>query len=308
MYLSNSHYMIYALVLGLCIFFSGGTQRVYADQRHDQDTLTIALTAAFVSEEGIDVYEDIAHYIEGKTGHHVEFISGLSYSVINSMIESGAVQIGFVCGYPYILSHDGQENPPTKLLVAPVHAAPHYKNEPKYYSYIIVHKDSPINTFDDLKGKRWVYNDEISNSGYNMPRAKMVSIGATDGFFSNVVKSGSHEQSIRMVGERKTDASAVDSLVLDYALSQEEPYASQVKIIETLGPAGVPPVVYSTHLSEDKMQDIKEVLLNMNHDPQGRVILAKANLSAFVDVDEENYDDIRAMEEMAKKAGFMEIR
>jgi phosphonate transport system substrate-binding protein len=274
----------------------------------EEETINIAMTAAFVSEKGIGVYQEIADYIDKKSGLHVEFVSGLSYATVNSMIESGAAQIAFVCGYPYVLSHDGKENPPIKLLAAPVSAAAHYKGEPKYYSYVIVRRDSPITKFEELKNKTWVYNDEISNSGYNMPRAKLVSIGQTEGFFGKVLKSGSHEESIRMVGAGQADASAVDSLVLDYALAEKEPYASEVKIIETLGPAGVPPVVYSSKLPEEKVQKIKKAFLEMKDDPEGKIILEKAHLLQFMDVTEENYNDIRDMAGQAQKANFMEIK
>lgn len=295
------HVLLFLFTFLLCFAHAG-------QGKADDDTINIAMTAAFVSEKGIGVYEEIGDYIEKKTGLKVEFVSGLSYATINAMIESGAAQMAFVCGYPYILSHDGKENPPTKLLAAPVNAMPQYKGEPKYYSYIIVRKDSPITKFEDLKGKTWVYNDDISNSGYNMPRAKLVSMGETEGFFGKIVKSGAHEESIRMVSAGEADASAVDSLVLDYALAEKEPYASEVKIIETLGPAGVPPVVYSSKLDEKKAQKIKQALLGMKGDTEGKAILDKAHLLEFVHVEENNYDDIRAMANSAKEAGFMEIK
>lgn len=276
--------------------------------KNADQTVYVGMTAAFVSEEGVKVYEDIVRYLGKKTGINAELVNGLSYSTINTMIEQGAVQIAFVCGYPYILSHDGKENPPTRLLAAPVNDAPLYKGEPKYYSYVIVHKDSPVSRFEELKGKTYVYNDRISNSGYNMPRAKMLAMGATDGFFEKVLHSGSHEASIRMVAEKKADASSVDSLVLDYALAEGEPYAKEVKIIETLGPAGVPPVVYSPTLPEETAQKIRQALIGMKDDPEGRAILAKAHLSEFVAVNDNNYDDIRKMYKDAQKADFMEIR
>jgi phosphonate transport system substrate-binding protein len=297
---SMAHFLAWVIFCGLA--FSGPVQA------QDNKPITIALTAAFVSEKGVGVYEEIANFLEKKTGLQVEFVSGLSYSTINALIESGAAQIAFVCGYPYVLAHDGKENPAVGLLAAPVNVGALYKGQPKYYSYVIVKKDSPVTTFEELKGKTWAYNDEISNSGYNMPRAKMVSIGETDGFFGKVLKSGSHEESIRMVGAGEADASAVDSLVLDYALAENESYASQVKIIETLGPSGAPPIIYSTSLSEEKTQKIRQALLNMHDDPEGRAILEKAHLSGFVGVTDKDYDDIRTMADIAQQAGFMEIK
>lgn len=279
-----------------------------AEETAKPETVNIAMTAAFVSEQGIGVYDDITKYIAKKTGLDTNFVTGLSYSTVNTMIEQGAAPVAFVCGYPYVLSHDDKASPPTKLLAAPVPIGALYKGQPKYYSYTIVGKDSPLKSWEDLKGKTYVYNDSISNSGYNMPRAKLVSMGATKGFFGKVLHSGSHEESIRMVADGKADASSVDSLVLDYALAQNEPYAQKVKIIDTLGPAGVPPVVYSPKLSADTAAKIKKALLDMDKDPEGQAILKKANLLKFVEVDDSNYDDIRAMDAAAKKAGFMEIK
>jgi phosphonate transport system substrate-binding protein len=292
------------LVLAVCLFFP--VTGVAGEK--EPEVINVAMTAAFVSEKGVGVYEDISKYLEKKTGMKTRFITGLSYSAVNAMIEKGAAHLAFVCGYPYILSHDGKNAPPTKLLAAPVNELPLYKDQPKYYSYVIVHKDSPIAKFEDLKGKAYVYNDSISNSGYNMPRAKMVALGATQGFFGKILHSGSHEQSIRMIAEKQADASSVDSLVLDYALNHDEPYAKDVKIIETLGPAGVPPVVYSTSLPKATVDKLRAALLDMKNDPEGQAILKKANLSKFVTVDDSNYDDVRKMAKDAEAAGFMEIK
>ncbi len=280
----------------------------FADKDGSEDAISIAMTAAFVSEEGLDVYAEIAKYLEKKVGQDVNFLSGLSYSVVNEMTEAGEVSIAFVCGYPYVLSHDGKENPPVNLIAAPVMQSPLYEDKPVYYSYVIVKADSPLQSFKELKGKRWVYNDKISNSGYNMPRAKLIEIGETNGFFSKVLQSGSHEQSIRWVADGTADASAVDSLVLDYALATGEDYAKGVKIIEKLGPAGIPPIVRSVHLSDEEAQKIKDILLHMHEDPEGKAILDRAYVKQFVAVDDSLFDGVRKMHQMAVDANFMEIR
>lgn len=298
--------ILQAIILPLCLLFARSS--LAAEKINEPETVNIAMTAAFVSESGIGVYEEITKYLAKKTALNTEFVTGLSYSTVNTLIEKGAASVAFVCGYPYTLSHDGKSNPPSRLLAAPVSNGALYKGQPKYYSYVIVPKDSSFARFQDLKGKTYVYNDKISNSGYNMPRAKMISIGATKGFFGKVLHSGSHEESIRMVAEGKADASAVDSLVLDYALLKNEPFAKEVKIIETLGPAGAPPIVYSSILPDETAKKIKHALITMHEDAEGQAILKKANLARFVEVDDSNYDDIRKMANDAQKAGFMEIK
>lgn len=274
----------------------------------EKKPVTIAMTAAFVSEKGTDVYAKISEYLHKKTELETDFLTGLSYSTVNSMVENGAADIAFVCGYPYILSHDGKENPPMKLLAAPVMESPLYEGKPIYYSYTIVPLASEAKSFKDLKGKRYVYNDKTSNSGYNLPRAKLVQLGETNGFFSEVTQSGSHEESIRMVAEGKADASSVDSLVYDYMLAEGDENAKKVKIIDRLGPAGIPPVIRSTSLSDEQAGKIKEALLHMHEDPEGQAILKDAHVQKFIAVDDTLFDDVRKFHQMAVDAKFMEIK
>jgi len=185
---------------------------------------------------------------------------------------------------------------------------PKYKDKPIYYSYIIVHKDSQFKSFSDLKGATFVYNDEISNSGYNMPRAHLINMGETSGFFSKVVRSGSHEESIRMVAAGEADVSAVDSLVYDYDLEKKPENVRKLKILKTLDPAGIPPVVVSSKLDESLRKKIRDVLIGMKDDPVGKDVLDKALLNRFTDVDDSNYDSIREMKRLSQESGYLEIQ
>lgn len=270
--------------------------------------IRIVMSGAFVSESGIKVYEDIAQYLQKKLQHKVVFVSGFSYATINAMLDSGMADIGFVCGLPYVMQRD-QEEPAIDLLLAPVMKdVEKYKDQPVYYSYVIVHKDSKFKNFADLKGSRFAFNDEISNSGYNMPRAHLIDMGETHGFFSEVTRSGSHEESIRMVAQGVSDASAVDSLVYDYDAIKNPEYVKQTRILKVLGPAGIPPVVVSVKTAPAWRKQISEILLGMKNDPDGRAILDEALVDRFSVVDDSNYDSIRAMQKLAQDSGYRVIR
>jgi len=270
-------------------------------------TLNVAMTAAFVSENGVGIYSDISQYLEKKTGMKVSFVSNLSYSTVNKLIENGVIDVAFVCGLPYVLMNE-KPSPKVALLAAPVMSAKQYQEKPVYYSYVIVPKDSTVRTFKELKGKVFVYNDTISNSGYNMPRKKLIDIGETKGFFSKVLHSGAHEESIRMVAAKQADASAVDSLVFDYASRTGEPYTKKVKIIEMLGPVSTCPVIYAKKLPPSTVEKLRQALLGMEFDPEGKMILAKGYLKRFVKIDDRHYDDIRAMLKASRDKHFPTIK
>ena len=281
---------------------------------YSQEKIKIVITAAFVSERGMPVYQKIADYISKKTNHEVNIISNLSYKHSDLLLDKGVVQVGFVCGLPY--THKkliGKQ----ELIAIPIIATqkgkfddtPGYEKVPgKYYSYTIVRKDSNIKNWKMLKGKSYVYNDQESNSGYNMPRYKLIKLGAKswEDYFKKIIVSGSHEESIRMVSEGIVDASSVDSLVLDFDRHINEKSALNVKVIEALFPegAGVPPVVMSMNTPVELRKKLKNVFLNMHKDEEGKKILADALLIRFDKPDDSNYDDIRLMEKAAKSVKF----
>lgn len=279
--------------------------------------IKIVVTAAFVSEKGMAVYKDLADYLSKKLGWNVRVVSGLSYTEADEMLEKGMIQVGGVCGLPYIHSFAQSKY---ELLAIPVMAlkkgrwadAPGYEDVPgKYYSYTIVHKDSPIGSWAELKGRKYAFNDMNSNSGYNMPRYKLVQLGAKswNEYFSKVIVSGSHEESIRLVANKTVDASSVDSLVLDYDRHISETNAMNVKIIEVLHPggAGTPPMVISKKAEPSVKEKLTDALLNMNKDPEGIKVLEKALMLRFDPPNDSNYDDIRKMEKAAKDAGFKDF-
>jgi len=267
--------------------------------------LRVAMSAAFVSERGVPVYGKLVAYMADKSGVPLELVTGLAYTTINQMLEAGAVDYGFICGYPYVLAHD-QPVPKVELVAAPVPKAPRYLHRPIYFSDLIVRKDSPVKTLEDLRGRSYVYNEETSNSGYNMPRSYLVKLGLTKGFFGKVLRSGSHEASIRMVAQGLADASFVDSLVLDYDRANGGE-ATQVRVIDSIGPAGIVPFVVSASTPAAVTARLKASLLTMHEDPRGREILDQAFLERFAEVSDADYDGIRAMKKVAEEARFLEI-
>ncbi|MFO7738541.1 MAG: phosphonate ABC transporter substrate-binding protein [Desulfatiglandaceae bacterium] len=78
-----------------------------------------------------------------------------------------------------------------------------------YFGVIIVKKDSPYQTIDDLKGKRFGFADPNSTSGYQAPNFFLTEQGfKPEDFFGSTTFSGSHENSVKMLYEGNFDAVA----------------------------------------------------------------------------------------------------
>jgi phosphonate transport system substrate-binding protein len=107
-----------------------------------------------------------------------------------------------------------------------------------------------------------------------------------------------------MILEGRVDASAIDSTVLELELKRDPAITSQIRIIDTLGPSPIPPWVVLRSLSPELRQDLREVLLRMHLDPQGRAILAEAQMARFTAVQDSDYDAIRRMAHQAQDVAW----
>jgi phosphonate transport system substrate-binding protein len=269
--------------------------------------IRLAVTAAFISEAGVGVYEKLARYLERQTGYPVKLVSGFSYRTVDAMLATGDIEVACVCGLPYVFSQE-LPTPPTRLMAVPIPLEPRYKGRPIYYSDIIVRVDSPYQRVEDLKGRVWAYNDELSNSGYNLPRAFLIRKRLHKGFLGKIIRTGSHEESIRAVATGEADVSAVDSLVLDYERFRGSEYARKVRVIHSLGPSGIVPVVASRKMSPERFEAVRRALLEMHTTPEGRAILRKARLLRFETADDSLYDSIREALDLARREQCMGLQ
>ena len=83
---------------------------------------------------------------------------------------------------------------------------------------------------------------------------------------------------------------------------------NQLRVIDTLGPAGIQPVVAASRLPDRLKADIREVLLAMGDDPAASAGLAPGFVERFVTVTDEDYYDVQAMLTAAEDASFMTLR
>ncbi len=274
--------------------------------RHDG--LRVGMTAAFVSEAGVYIYKDITDYLQKRTGVHLQFVEGFSYTTVNHLLLDGSLDLAFVCGLPYVMAREARDPPAVQPLAGPVMKGARYENKPQYFSDVIVRADSPFHSFEDLRGHVYVYNEETSNSGYNMPRYYMAKHGYTHGFFKRVLRSGSHENSVRMVANGEADASSVDSMVLDYMIAKDPEYARKVRVILSNGPAPVVPLVSTRSVDDETFHRLQDAIVQMDQTEEGRKILDDALLVRFAKVTDADYDKVREMRAFAHSKHFDTIR
>jgi phosphonate transport system substrate-binding protein len=244
--------------------------------------------ATYLAPNVRPLYEYIASHVGDRLGCSTELIVGDSYTRVAEF------DVAFLCGLPYVRLVK-QREPLIELLAAPVLRGARYGGRPIYFSDVIVRRNSRFHSFADLRGARWAYNEPNSHSGFGVVRYHLARLGESNRYFSRVIQTGWHERSIRLVAAGTVDASAIDSQVLDVTLGEHPHLAGRLRVIDTLGPSTIQPVVAARRLPELLKAQLRSLLLGMHRSRASRAVFAHGCLEKFVAIKDRDYDDIRAM-------------
>jgi len=103
---------------------------------------------------------------------------------------------GFLYADEYLEVYDQAEGDVVPRLVTVRYGSPYY------YSSVYAHRDQAIDSWDDLQGLTWCYNDPWSTSGYKFPAAAFELLGLQ---FRDTVETGAHTISMVALIEGECD-------------------------------------------------------------------------------------------------------
>lgn len=241
---------------------------------------------------------EIARLAVRRLGFATRFVGDVDWRMRERRFMAGRIDVLWLCGLPYVWNW--RERPDdVRLLAAPVMRSPRYGGRPVYYSDIVVRRGSGFASFDDLRGSRFAYNEPRSHSGYNVMRFHLAERGETSGFFAAARESGAHQRSMAWIVSGEADAAAVDSTVLELEFERRPSLRESLDVIDSLGPSPMPPWLARAGLDPGVCRAVRDLLLSLHEDVEGRAILASCRIERFAAVTDDHYDPIRRMAERA---------
>jgi phosphonate transport system substrate-binding protein len=250
--------------------------------------LRVAVAAIISPKETFVYYRQLLDYIGSQLGREIEFIQRKTYGEINELLSRGQIDIAFICSGPYV---NGKEKYGFELLATPEVQKGHF-----YQSYLIVNSTSQFYRLADLRGQIFAFTDPESNSGKLVPTfwiSQMAERPQT--FFSKIIYTYSHDNSILAVAKALVDGAAVDGLIWEYYNRKNSVFTAKTRIIRKSEPYGIPPIVASPFLAPDLKDRIREVIFSMHREPRGQKILNELMIDRFTPSRDEWYDSIRNM-------------
>jgi phosphonate transport system substrate-binding protein len=253
------------------------------------------LFASLAADNLLVFHRGLAAYLSDALRYSIRPVEDPSWQVRERQLLGGQAHLGVVCGLQYVYSIERGDEPGMELLAAPVMRAPRYGLQPVYFSDVVVRAAHPARSFDELSGARFAFNERTSHSGYGVVRHALSTRGYARDFFGSTLESGSHQRSLALIVSGAVDASAIDSTVLEAELCRTPALRRQLRVVATLGPSPIPPLVVSRAVRPAVRQELREVLLGMHRDPRAAHVLASGRVQQYVPVQDSDYDPIRAM-------------
>ncbi len=253
--------------------------------------LRLAIAAMTSPNETLVHYDKLVKYISQKTNHPIKFEQYKTYEEVNSLIELMQIDVAFICSGAYV---EAKKKFPVEILAVPV-----VRGKLTYNAYIIVHKDSPVQKFEDLRGRSFAFTDPLSNTGRSYALKRVSQMGQTpDEFFSRLIYTHAHDYSIQAVAQGIVEGATVHSLIFDYMKKQNPEKVKELRIIEVSEDFGMPPVVVHSRLDAKVKHNLRTIFLNLHKHPKGKKILDQLLIDKFVSGENVDYASIQKNLEM----------
>ena len=166
------------------------------------------------------------------------------------------------CGYPLTHEFAGR----LRVVATPCYACPGCAG-PRYRSFLLVRADDSAAGLADLRDRIAAVNGTNSQSGYSALRGEIAPLAHSGKFFSEVIVSGGHANSMALVAEGRADVCAVDC-VTHALLSRHRPAAvAGLRVLgETAGAPGLP-YVTRADAGDDLLRRLRAALFAALGDP-----------------------------------------
>lgn len=227
----------------------------------------------------------------------------LVFDTTESLLRDPGLFIGHTCGYP-LMKHLQDAVTPFCVPVFNVSGV-----EGNFYSSrFIVAAESDIDSLAECGGRIVAINNRDSNSGMNVLRHAIAKLNPAVPFFTSVISSGGHLQSLTAVAEKRADVAAIDCVSFQFIEDRWPELTARVRSIgDSIKTCGLPLVMPNANLPST---DTRQILAALNQalkqlNPRLRQQL---HLSHFASVGIDDYQGILEAESFAIDAGYHELK
>lgn len=257
-----------------------------------QESLTLGVHPYLPATELVQRFTPLANYLSEHLGRPVTLQIAKDYQDHIDEVGMDGLDIAFLGPAPYV-----------KMTQAygkkPILARLEIEGRPFFRGVIVTRDDSRLRSLRDLKGKRFAFGDPESTMSHLVPTYVIWKAGVDPQTLAGFEYLYSHHNVALGVLMGAFDAGAVKEEVL----ASYEKRGLRALAVTPLIPEHL--FVARGTLPESMVQSLRQSLYKLNEDPKGHTILSaiKATVTGMVPASDADYDDLRRILEILRKAG-----
>lgn len=261
-------------------------------QSQEQSVLRLGFTPSENTHELQENAQPLVDKLEKELGIEVQAVLASDYTGIVEAFRNNKLDVAFLSPASYVMAHNEAQ---VKVLLKTQRG-----NSPFYRSVIFTHKDSPIQSIQDLKGKTFAFGDPLSTAGTIFPKKMLHDAELNPEVdFEKFVYSGGHDATVLTVHNQKVDAGAT------YANDDAGQEGAWVNVLKAEQQKDIRVVAVSEPIPADnlcvhpdlapEMQDkIKNFFTNLTQSEEGKKLVKDLyRIDAFVEANDKDYEGIR---------------
>ena len=225
----------------------------------DEEVLRIGLSLDEANPNAGAANENFIAALEAYIGMPVEVVEDVTYLIGIEAMRSGNLDVMFASSFNYVQAREAVE----VEIVATLNPSE------DTVTYFIVRGDSDIQTMEDLEGRSFAFVNEASTSGFLFPAYDLINmfdldatqIAAPGHFFSNVVFSGQHDNSVIGVYNGDFDGAAVIDIIIENLDASGIVERDNLRVVGTSSPHPAPSYIARSEIGEELISQLRSFLL-----------------------------------------------
>lgn len=277
-------FLVFTLLLTAC-----GSNASEDNKNESEETFTIGVIPVQTVGEMEKAMNKLQTLLTEKLNREVSVEVYPDYNGVVEAMNYDKIDMAYFGPLTYVVAH---EKSGAKAIITQL-----IDGEPFYHSYIITHKDSPLNSIEDLvansKEIDFAFGDINSTSGSLIPSIELQDQGIfkseDEHKFKSVRYTGSHDATALAVQNQQVGAGAIDSAIYNQLVESGKIDGSLFKTIWQSEKLFQYPWAVHKNTDEETIKKLKDAFLAINDEE----ILAAFGASGFTEASDEDYESIR---------------
>ncbi|MES0491000.1 MAG: phosphate/phosphite/phosphonate ABC transporter substrate-binding protein [Leptospirales bacterium] len=224
----------------------------------------------------MQIHEPLLKHISKSLGIEYKLMIPDSYEQLQEWFHQKKIDMAYFGGITFLNAHKNSGAIP--IVARDI--------DYSFYSYYIVRKNSNIQSTIESKKQRICFGSRLSTSGHVMPRYFLEKEGISpEIFFSEVIYSGTHYNTIKFINENLCDIGVVSSTIFNKLADSKTISISNIRILSKTPPYIDNVWAIQPYISKDLKIKIRNAFLNIDyHNPLQREILENIGAKSFLPI------------------------